>query len=101
KGGETAAYDLHWQALARKRDCALLGPSYHQDYKQNCRLCCDPRNGSAKTFLKALSELAAKTTHPELEMAPWCIPTGKRLIAGEHWIGDQRISLWPWSKLAA
>src|SRR5262245_10190029 len=34
--GATAAYDLHWQALARKWDCALLGPSYHQDEKQNC-----------------------------------------------------------------
>ena len=29
KGGETAAYDLHWQALAKKWDCALLGPFYH------------------------------------------------------------------------
>src|SRR4029077_4274589 len=27
--GATAAYDLHWQALAKKWDCALLGPSYH------------------------------------------------------------------------
>jgi hypothetical protein len=25
KGGETAAYDLHWQALAKKWDGALLG----------------------------------------------------------------------------
>src|SRR5436309_2988682 len=60
KGGETAAYDLHWQALARKWDCALLGPSYHQDEKQNCRLWCDPRNGSAQTFLRALRDLGAK-----------------------------------------
>src|SRR5262249_5000518 len=27
--GSTAAYDLQWQALARKWDCVLLGPSYH------------------------------------------------------------------------
>src|SRR5258706_15576979 len=27
--GSTAAYDLHWQALVKKWDCALLGPSYH------------------------------------------------------------------------
>jgi hypothetical protein len=73
KGGETAAYDLHWQALAKKWDCALLGPSYHQDDKQNCRLWCDPRNGSAKTFLKALGELAVKSKHPELETVPWCL----------------------------
>ncbi len=73
KGGATAAYDLHWQALARKWDCALLGPSYQQDDKQNCRLWCDPRNGSDKTFLRALSELAEKSKHPELERVPWCL----------------------------
>lgn len=73
KGGDTAAYDLHWQALAKKWDCALLGPSYHQEDQQNCRLWCDPRNGSEKTFLKALGDLAAESKHPELETAPWCL----------------------------
>lgn len=73
KGGETAAYDLHWQALARKWDCALLGPSYHQEDQQNCRLWCDPRNGSRAAFLRALRELGAKSGHPELERAPWCL----------------------------
>ncbi|MFO0964538.1 MAG: hypothetical protein U0793_02980 [Gemmataceae bacterium] len=73
KGGETAAYDLHWQALAKKWDCALLGPSYHQEDKQNCRLWCDPRNGSHKTFLQALHDLAVKAEHPEIETAPWCL----------------------------
>lgn len=73
KGGETAAYDLHWQALAKKWDCALLGPSYHQPEKENCRLWCDPRNGSEKTFLRALTDLAGKAQHPELATAPWCL----------------------------
>jgi hypothetical protein len=73
KGGATAAYDLHWQALAKKWDCALLGPSYQQEDKQNCRLWCDPRNGSSKTFLKALGDLAVKAKHPELESVPWCL----------------------------
>lgn len=73
KGGATAAYDLHWQALAKKWDCALLGPSYQQEDKQNCRLWCDPRNGSAKTFLNALQDLAEKSKHPELERVPWCL----------------------------
>ncbi len=73
KGGATAAYDLHWQALARKWDCALLGPSYDQGEKQNCRLWCDPRNGSAKTFLAALGRFAAMSKRPELESAPWCL----------------------------
>src|SRR5262245_14098408 len=28
KSGLTGAFDLHWQALARKHDCALLAPAY-------------------------------------------------------------------------
>jgi hypothetical protein len=73
KGGETAAYDLHWQALAKKWGCALLGPSYHQEDKQDCRLWCDPRHGSERAFLKALGELAEKSKHPEVATVPWCL----------------------------
>jgi hypothetical protein len=73
QGGATAAYDLHWQALAKKWDCALLGPSYQQNDKQNCRLWCDPRNGSDRTFLMALREFAEKSKHPEVERVPWCL----------------------------
>src|SRR5258706_3509459 len=73
KGGATGASDLHWQALARKWDCALLGPSYQQDDKQECRLWCNPRNGSEKAFLKALADLAAKSGYPEVDTAPWCL----------------------------
>jgi hypothetical protein len=73
KGGETAAYDLHWQALAKKWDCALLGPAYQQEDKQNCRLWCDPRNGSEQRFLQALKDLSLKAKHPELETVPWCL----------------------------
>jgi poly(3-hydroxybutyrate) depolymerase len=73
KGGETAAYDLHWQALARKWNCALLGPSFQQEDKQDCRKWCDPRNGSEKAFLRALADLAKSSGHPELATAPWCL----------------------------
>lgn len=73
KGGATAAYDLHWQALAKKWDHALLGPSYHQSEKDNCRLWSDPRNGSHKTFLRSLDEFATKAERPELAKAPWCL----------------------------
>lgn len=73
KGGETAAYDLHWQALARKWDCALLGPSYQQSDRQDCRLWYDPRNGSDRTFIRALHDLGQASGHPELEQVPWCL----------------------------
>jgi hypothetical protein len=73
QGGETAADDLHWRALAGKWDCALLGPSYHQEDGQNCRLWSDPRNGSRARFLQGLADLAARSDHPELATVPWCL----------------------------
>jgi hypothetical protein len=48
KQGETAVYDLHWQALARKWDCALMGPSYKEtegfDYSR-FRIITEPLTG--------------------------------------------------------
>jgi len=72
-GGRTAAEDLHWQALARKWNCALLGSSYEPREGYNCRLWCDPRNGSATQFLTALEHFAEETHQPELTTAPWCL----------------------------
>ncbi|HEY8750170.1 MAG TPA: alpha/beta hydrolase [Tepidisphaeraceae bacterium] len=77
--GSTAAYDLQWQALAKKWDCALLGPSYHVQNEKidlspgGSEAWFDPRHGSEKTFLKAISEFAGKTGHPELNTVPWAL----------------------------
>jgi len=73
KGGETAAMDLHWQALAEKWNCALLGPAFIVKEDTDCRLWCDPRNGSAARFVQALEDLAGQTEHPELATVPWCL----------------------------
>ena len=73
KSAVTAADDLHWQALARKWNCALLGPVIRQPEAANCREWCDPRNGSERVFLKALDDLAQRSGHPELASAPWCL----------------------------
>src|SRR5690349_21136005 len=50
KSGQTGAFDLHWQALAKKHDCALMAPSYEQPDKANCQMWCVPRNGSGAAF---------------------------------------------------
>jgi hypothetical protein len=77
--GSTAAQDLHWQALARKWDCALWASSYHvQNEKIDIspgasELWFDPRRGSEKTFLKALEEFALKAGHPEIARVPWAL----------------------------
>ena len=79
KSGMTAAYDLHWQALARKWDCALMGPSYHvennavDDTPGGAQLWFDARKGSDVTFRKSLDDFAAMSGHSELSSAPWCL----------------------------
>lgn len=73
KAGQTAAFDLHWQALAAQHDCALMGPSYEQPEGADCSLWCDPRNGSGKKFLQAIKDLAMTSGHPELANAPWAL----------------------------
>ena len=84
KSGLTGAYDLHWQALAKKHDCALLAPSYEQPEKADCQMWCDPRNGSDAAFRKALVDLGAKSGHPELAEVPWALWGHS---GGGHWAG--------------
>jgi pimeloyl-ACP methyl ester carboxylesterase len=84
KSGLTGAYDLHWQALARKHDCALLSPAYEQPDKADCQMWCDPRKGSDAAFQKALADLAAKSGHPELATVPWALWGHS---GGGHWAG--------------
>ena len=72
-GGRTAADDLHWQALARKWNCALLGSMYEPRKSINCRLWCDARNGSDARFLDALDRLAKSSERPEVTRVPWCL----------------------------
>lgn len=84
KSGLTGAYDLHWQALAKKHDCALLSPSYEQPEKADCQMWCDPRNGSDAAFQQCLIDLGAKSEHPELSTVPWALWGHS---GGGHWAG--------------
>jgi hypothetical protein len=84
KSGLTGAYDLHWQALARKHDCALLAPAYEQPEGADCQMWCDPRNGSAAAFRRCLVDLGAKSGHPELAEVPWALWGHS---GGGHWAG--------------
>src|ERR1041384_3583717 len=73
KSGLTGAFDLHWQALAKKHGCALLAPAYEQPEKANCQMWCDPRNGSDAAFRRCLVDLGAQAGHPELARVPWAL----------------------------
>ena len=86
QAGATSAYDLHWQALAKKWNCVLLGPSYHvlndaiDLTPGGAELWFDPRQGSDRVFLRALDEFATKSGHAEIATVPWC--SGDTLVAG-------------------
>ena len=73
KSGLTGAFDLHWQALAQKHGCALLAPSYEQPEGAECRLWCDPREGSGPSFQQSLVDLGKASGHPELAQVPWAL----------------------------
>ena len=97
KSGLSGAFDLHWQALSRKHDCALLAPAYEQPQQADCQLWCDPRNGSAQTFVKCLVDLGKKSGHPELAKVPWALWGHS---GGGHWAGGM-VLLYPQRVAAA
>ncbi len=82
--GLSGAWDLHWQALARRHDFALVAPAYEQPDGADCQMWCDPRNGSAAAFKKALADLGRASGHPELATVPWALWGHS---GGGHWAG--------------
>lgn len=88
KSGLTGAFDLHWQALAKKHDCALMGPSYEQPQDADCQMWCDPRNGSGAAFIKSLTDLGKMSGHPELATVPWALWGHS---GGGHWAGGMAL----------
>lgn len=69
--GATATFDLQWQALATKWDCALMGSNYRM--ATACQDWCFPENGSEEAFLKALEQFARDSGQEELARVPWVL----------------------------
>jgi pimeloyl-ACP methyl ester carboxylesterase len=88
KSGLTGAFDLHWQALAKKHDCALLAPAYEQPQAADCQRWCDPRQGSAMAFQRALADLGMQSGHAELATVPWALWGHS---GGGHWAGGMAL----------
>ncbi len=95
-GARTADYDLQWQELARKHDCALIASSFRLDDRP-CQNWCDPRNGSAQSFLDALDYFAEYTGHKELTTVPWALWGHS---GGGQWVGSMT-QLYPRRVVAA
>jgi len=69
--GATATFDLQWQALARKWDCALMGASLRASTA--CQDWSEPNNGSGDAFLRALDQFGKQSRHTELTSIPWVL----------------------------
>ncbi|GAB3427374.1 alpha/beta fold hydrolase [Niabella aquatica] len=70
--GEATAYDLQYQAFAKKWKLAVIAPDIYSS-KNNCHDWKDPEYGSADALLKTLKEIGGLSGHPELANVPWLI----------------------------
>ncbi len=64
-------FDSHWQALARKHNCALLSPQYF--VSGSCAEWNDPDSGSERALFTALKDFARRSDHAEIIDAPWVL----------------------------
>ena len=88
KSGLTGAFDLHWQALAKKHDCALLSPSYEQPDQADCQMWCDPRNGWSERLRSVSSILVRSRVIRNWRTVPWALWGHS---GGGHWAGGMAL----------
>lgn len=71
-GGLLHAGDVQYRALANKWHLGLLAAAEWQS-DATCQYWVRIERGSADAFLAALSQLAAKSGHPEIATVPWAL----------------------------
>jgi hypothetical protein len=71
--GEATAYDLQYQAFARKWSLALVGPDLYPHTKKECEEWRNSEDGSLSSLLAGLFNIAQYSNHPELSTAPWLL----------------------------
>lgn len=69
--GVSTAYDVQYQAFARKWGLAIVGPDLY--YKSGCYEWRDPESGSGPSLLTAFQKIGKAASHPELKDAPWLL----------------------------
>ena len=95
RNGLSAPYDVHWQALAKKWDCALMGTFYYTG--KSCESWYRPENGSGNAFQESIKKFADLSNHPELINAPWVLWGHS---GGAFWVGKM-LNLYPERIIAA
>jgi pimeloyl-ACP methyl ester carboxylesterase len=71
--GIASAYDLQYQAFARKWHLAIVGPDLYPQANHGCDDWRNPEDGSGPALLIGLDSIAWLSKHPELKTAPWLL----------------------------
>lgn len=79
--GVSTAYDVQYQAFAKKWGLAIVGPDLY--YQSGCYEWRDPQSGSGPSLLAALERIGTIAGHPELNEAPWLLWGHS---GGGHWV---------------
>ncbi|MCH5718986.1 alpha/beta fold hydrolase [Niabella hibiscisoli] len=69
--GMATAYDIQYQAFAKKWQLAIVGPDLYA--KNNCHDWKNPTSGSADALLSTLDQLSIFSKIPSLKNAPWLL----------------------------
>ncbi len=79
--GVSTAYDVQYQAFAKKWGLAIVGPDLY--YQSGCYEWRDPQSGSGPSLLAALAQIGEMSHHPELTNVPWLLWGHS---GGGHWV---------------
>ena len=71
--GASTAYDIQYQAFAKKWSLAVVGSDLYPKQGRNCRDWINPESGSAPALIQALATIGETSVHPELKDAPWLL----------------------------
>jgi pimeloyl-ACP methyl ester carboxylesterase len=71
--GAATAYDVQYEAFARKWHLAIIGPDIYPTPGASCSEWINPEDGSGSALLRAIDSFAKVTDHPELKQAPWLL----------------------------
>jgi len=71
--GQPAAYDIQYQAFAKKWNLAIIGPDLYPKSDGGCQQWIDPENGSGSALFAAIDSFSQLAGHSEIKIAPWLL----------------------------
>lgn len=72
--GASIAYDLQYQAFAKKWHLAIVGPDLYPKPKSSCDEWIHPiEDGSGPALLAMFDSIGCRSNHPELSEVPWLL----------------------------